>query len=326
MSSNRELLLCYTISFTLSDLQFGYKSNSSTTMCTSMLLETINHYTSTKSEIYVVFIDASKAFDRVSHDKLFSLLLHRAVCPSIVRLLFIMYCNSSMSVRWGEAISSMFSVQNGVRQGGVLSPVLYNIYTDNLLLQLKKSGLGCYIKHTFSGALGYADDLVLLSPSLYGMRAMVSICERYAHDFKILFNPNKSKLLCCNVKDTNMIKMTLCGKPVEIVDSMQYLGNYVSRDTCDRNIESVIQDFWYKHNCMRANFNMLNSYTLNKLHSTYCMNIYGSELFNYNSKYVNKLYVAWRKDNYLILITELIIVLYLVSLETRLHRQLARFT
>ena len=129
-----------------------------------MLLETINHYTSTKSEIYVVFIDASKA-------KLFSLLLHRAVCPSIVRLLFIMYCNSSMSVRWGEAISSMFSVQNGVRQGGVLSPVLYNIYTDNLLMQLRKSGLGC-------GALVYADDLVLLSPSLYGMRAMISICKR----------------------------------------------------------------------------------------------------------------------------------------------------
>ena len=50
-------------------------------------------------------------------------------------------------------------------------------------MQLKKSGLGCYIKHTFSGVLGYADDLVLLSPSLYGMRVMVSICERYAHDY-----------------------------------------------------------------------------------------------------------------------------------------------
>ena len=92
-----------------------------------------------------------------------------------------------------------------------------------------------------------------------------------------------------------MVKMTLCGKPVEIVDSVQYLGSYVSRDTCDRNIESVIQDFWYKHNCMRANFNMLNSYALNKFHSTYCMNIYGSELLSYNSKYVNKLYVSWRK-------------------------------
>ena len=79
------------------------------------------------------------------------------------------------------------------------------------------------------------------------------------------------------------------------VDSVQYLGRYVRRDICDRNIESVIQDFWYKHNCMRANCNMLNSYALNKLHLTYCMNIYGSELLNYNSKYVNELYVAWRK-------------------------------
>ena len=147
---------------------------------------------------------------------------------------------------------------------------------------------------------------------------------------QVLFNPNKSKLLYCNVKDTSMVKITLCGKPVEIVDNVQYLGNYVSRDICNRNIESVIQDFWYKHNCMRANFNMLNSNTLNKLHSTYCMNIYGSELFNYNSKYVNKLYVAWRKAMRQLFNIDYRTHNYIVfnlsgNIETRLPRKLARF-
>ena len=67
-----------------------------------MLLETINYYTASKSEVFALFIDASKAFDRVSHEKLFSILLDRNVCPTILRLLLKMYCNSSMCVRWGE--------------------------------------------------------------------------------------------------------------------------------------------------------------------------------------------------------------------------------
>ena len=197
---DRLILQIQKIPLQMSDLQFGYKAHSSTMMCTSILLETIQFYTSNKSQVYALFIDASKAFDRVCHEKLFNILLSRDMCPSILRLLYVMYRNSSMCVRWGDAVSQSFSVQNGVKQGGVLSPVLYNIYTDNLLEKLKKSGFGCHIKGEFSGALAYADDLVLLCPTLYGLKSMISICEQYATDFDIAFNPKKSKLMCYNVK------------------------------------------------------------------------------------------------------------------------------
>ena len=92
-----------------------------------------------------LFIDASKAFYRVSHEKLFSILMDRNVCPTILRLLLKMYRNSSMCIRWGDVVSNTFSVQNGVEQEGVISPVVYNIYTDNLLETLRKLGFGCYI-------------------------------------------------------------------------------------------------------------------------------------------------------------------------------------
>ena len=56
-----------------------------------------------------------------------------------------------------------------------------------------------------------------------------------------------------------------------------------------------MQTFYIKNNHGISDCRMLDSFTLLKLHSTYCMSLYSCELFNYNSKYISVLYVAWRK-------------------------------
>ena len=61
--------------------------------------------------------------------------------------------------------SSSFRITNGTRQGSVLSPVLFSVYLDDLLKDLRKLGLGCHIGGLWFGALGYADDLILLAPN-----------------------------------------------------------------------------------------------------------------------------------------------------------------
>ena len=78
--------------------------------------------------MYVAFLDASKAFDRVNHTKLFSKLLRLGVPTWIIKVLVQWYCNQSMCVRWGSVFSDFFLVNNGVRQGGILSPLLFNLY------------------------------------------------------------------------------------------------------------------------------------------------------------------------------------------------------
>ena len=79
-----------------SNLQFGFKEKSSTTMCTFMALETIERYNNSGSEVHVVLLDASKAFDRVDYIKLFNKLLDRGMCPLTVRLLLTMYTKQKL--------------------------------------------------------------------------------------------------------------------------------------------------------------------------------------------------------------------------------------
>ena len=69
-------------------------------------------------------------------------------------------------------MSNHVSVSNGVKQRGVISPTLYNIYNDHLLNNLQKSGLGCTICLTYVGVLSYADDSVLLAPTESALHKM----------------------------------------------------------------------------------------------------------------------------------------------------------
>ena len=90
--------------------------------------------------------------------------MSRGLPLPVVRLLSSWYSTQNLSVRWINALSSPFTVSNGVRQGGVLSPVLFSIYLDELLLKLESTGVGCFWNSHYAGALAYADDIVLLAP------------------------------------------------------------------------------------------------------------------------------------------------------------------
>ena len=88
-----------------------------------------------------MLLDTSQAFDRVDYVKLFQLLLKRGMCPIITRFLLNIYTNQTLCVRWGSIYSSTLEVSNGIKQGGVLSPILFNLYTDELLERLKNQDL-----------------------------------------------------------------------------------------------------------------------------------------------------------------------------------------
>ena len=145
-----------------------------------------------------------------------------------MRFLLNMYMSQKIQVKWIGIISEPFNVTNGVRQGGVLSPLLFSVYIDDLLAELKKSGIGCYIGNRFYGVIGYADDLVLLCPTKEGLRQMIKICEKYAIDHDIRFNGKKSQLLVFGNLTTQPVNITVNGEPVPVFDDALHMGNSIS--------------------------------------------------------------------------------------------------
>ena len=148
--------------------QFGFKANHSTDMAIYALKEITDYYLCNGSPVFICFLDARKAFDRVNHWKLFEKLIDRGVDPHLVKLILYWYRSQQFHVRWGKSTSKGFSVSNGVRQGGILSPFLFNVYTDDLSVLLDRSGYGCSYQGSVNH-LYYADDMVLLSPTPFGL-------------------------------------------------------------------------------------------------------------------------------------------------------------
>ena len=109
-------------------------------------------------------------------------MLKRGVPSVIVRFILDGYIRHRMCAQWERHTSRSVHVCNGVKQGAVISPILFAVYYDELIAKLARSGYGCRIYQHCVGALSYADYITLLSPSLQGLQYMVNIGEEYGKE------------------------------------------------------------------------------------------------------------------------------------------------
>ena len=155
--------------------------------------------------------------------------MSRGLPLPVVRLLSSWYSTQNLSVRWRNALSSPFTVSNGVRQGGVLSPVLFSIYLDELLLKLESTGVGCFWNSHYAGALAYADDIVLLAPSASALRTLLATCESHGSCLGLHFNPLKTQLINfrLGVSDFDNINSNFlfCDSPLQFSNTVVHLGS-----------------------------------------------------------------------------------------------------
>ena len=126
-------------------------------------------------------LDASKAFDRVNHVKLFHKLVDRGLPGGIVKILVNWYGKTFSIVKWNACYSRSVPVKSGIRQGGILSPFLFNIYIDSIIAALQHSDLGCHIDDVYIGCLAYADDIILISASVVKLQRILDLCLSLIH-------------------------------------------------------------------------------------------------------------------------------------------------
>lgn len=219
-----------------SDSQFGFKAAHSTDMAVFSFKESVKIYLKSGSPVFVCFLDATKAFDRVNHKKLFDTLKMRGVPEYLIRILSYWYSNQKYAVKWGNAISSYFEVSNGIRQGGILSPILYNLYTDRLSTLLTRSRIGCHIAGECVNHVAYADDMVLLSPSWKALQLLIEICCEFASKNDIIYNDSKTKCMAFwprSYRQAAIAPITLGTASIEFGDEAIYLGHHISHNLKD---------------------------------------------------------------------------------------------
>ncbi len=90
-----------------------------------------------------------------------------------------------MVVKWGNALSDPFKVSFGVRQRGILSPFLFNMYMDELSNRLNACKTGCLIGSLLIKHLMYADDLWNFFPYSAGLQRILKICSDYGIEFDV---------------------------------------------------------------------------------------------------------------------------------------------
>ena len=197
----------------------------------------VNRYQRLGSSVYFWVFYASKAFDRINHDTLFKKLVNRNVgLPAYmtVRLLVFWYSHQQIFVKWGNVMSSVFTVSNGVRQGVVLSPYMFNVYMDGLSKMLNTCRTGCYSGVSKVNHLMYADGLVLLSPCKIGLSRLLKCCDDYAVSHDFVYNGSKSCVLICSPNKT------VCTDPVFLLQNnlivrkpkAKYLGHIIIARIC----------------------------------------------------------------------------------------------
>ena len=212
----------------LSDEQLGFVKGNRTSDAHLILHNLIQEYCHKQGKfIYSCLVDFKKAFDSIPRDTLFQKLIGHGITGKFFNVLRNMYTNDSIRIKVGDTLSNIIHPNQGVRQGCILSPTLFNIFLADLPKALytpenrpikldDQTSLSCII---------WADDLVMFSQSEEGLKNMISTLASYTEENSMEINPDKTKCMIFN-KTGRLIRRTFKykGSQLEIVREYKYLG------------------------------------------------------------------------------------------------------
>lgn len=208
--------------------QAGFRSSRSCTDQINTLRIILEQASEWQREVYLTFVDFEKAFDTLKWPSIWSRLLEIGVPPKIVRLLESIYRKYSCRVTHNGLISEDITVHSGVRQGCLLSPLLFLVVLDGIMLRItgeRRRGIEWGLSNTLED-LDYADDLCLLSHTHADMQAKLDDLRQEAAKTGLKINTRKTKEIRSGVK--NKSPLLIGTEAVERVHKFTYLGSVVS--------------------------------------------------------------------------------------------------
>ncbi|MCG7892042.1 MAG: reverse transcriptase family protein, partial [Candidatus Thiodiazotropha endolucinida] len=179
-------------------LQGGFQKQRGCLFTSFLLRESIAFARENNSKLYVCFLDLFKAFDNVWHYGLFYKLYQCGIRGYVYKAIVDLYNEMKSCVKYKGCTSSWFPILQGTRQGGVLSPFLFTIFINELIVNVKNSEYGLHIYHMNVSCPTLADDMFLASLSKYGLSSLLDICQDYYTRWRLKCNASKCSVIVFN--------------------------------------------------------------------------------------------------------------------------------
>ena len=271
-----------------SDNQFGFKKQSGCNNAIYTLRSVVDYFVSRNTTVNICSLDLSKAFDKMNHDALFIKLMDRNVPLKLLCLIEFWFSHTQTCVQWDSFRSSFFTLQCGVRQGGVLSPYLFALYIDTVISHVISHNVGCCVKQTNFSIMVYADDILLLSPSVCVLQDLLTICENQLIDIDMHINSSKS--FCLRIGPDFKLNpshlITHNGAAISWSPRIRYLGIYiVSKSVFHCSLDHSKRSFYMSFNSIYGKIgNVASEELLIHLVKTKCLPkmLYGLECLTLN--------------------------------------------
>ena len=227
------------IEFELAEEQAGFRQGRGTgdMLCAiQVLLERLNSMTKDLQDAYIVFIDYSKAFDNVDHHDLVTTLLDMGFPPHLVALIQSLYDNQNAEIRWNGSHTDPFNITKGVRQGCILSPHLFSVYTEQVMRDADTEQQGIKVGGRKISNLRYADDTALCAESHQEASRLINMINDVGEEKSLKLNVKKTKTIYIGDDYEPII---IKNEEVERVEHFKYLGSIKTQDAfCTKDISA----------------------------------------------------------------------------------------
>lgn len=207
----------------LNEYQAGFRKGYSTVDNVYNLTAIINLKLAKKRKVYAFFVDFRAAFDRIPRNLLVYKLHQMGMSTKVVNFIANVYQNTKSAVWNGNELSSYFETKSGVKQGCLLSPLLFTLYLNDLHDYL---GGGLFLEDDNIRLLMYADDIVLLADDVRILQNMIHRLEDYCKEWAMEVNLNKSEIMIFRKggRIGSDERWMYNGEELKIVSEYKYLG------------------------------------------------------------------------------------------------------
>lgn len=209
--------------FKFNKRQFGYSAASSCKQSSFLVNEVINYYKRGNSPIYILSLDTKKAFDRMWREGAYYKLIGK-IDKSLWRAIVNYYSNSMGVVKYNGELSDIFSIIQGVKQGGIISPYFFNFFINDLLDECDNESLGARLGNIKLSIISYCDDLLIMSPLINDANKILNKCHDFAKKWKFVFNAKKCNWYVAGNQSYNNPTFKLGSSTLQKVNSLIHLG------------------------------------------------------------------------------------------------------